>query len=140
MSPRPTFTRLLAGLSLTAATSFASAQTCAGVEVNNVQPRQGHLMLTAFLDADSFNKSPVTAIRTLATETTMRLQVCGLSGDSVALTLFQDLDSDGKLGRNVLGIPSEPWGASGTPAMTGPKWESAKVALNGSTIVVRLSQ
>ena len=32
-----------------------------------------------------------------------------------ALALFQDLDSDGRMGRNVLGIPTEPWGASGSP-------------------------
>lgn len=131
---------LALALTLAANSAPTWAQGCVAVEVHNVQARQGHLMLSAFVDAESFNKAPVTAIRTVATDAVMKLQVCGLSGSEVALTLFQDLDSDGKLSRNLLGVPSEPWGASGTPGFTGPQWETSKVPLNGSAIVVRLSQ
>jgi uncharacterized protein (DUF2141 family) len=66
--------------------------------------------------------------------------MCGISGDSVAITMFQDLDSDGKMGKNIMGMPTEPWGSSGTPGMFGPSWETGKVTLNGSAVVVKLSQ
>ncbi len=69
----------------------------------------------------------------------MTVQVCGLTGSNVAFTLFQDLDSDGKMGKNALGMPTEPWGSSGTPGMFGPSWETGKVALDGKPIVVRMS-
>jgi uncharacterized protein (DUF2141 family) len=120
--------------------SGAQAQTCAQVEVTNVRPQQGHLMLAAYGDAESYNKKPLVSLRLPAGEATMSFQVCGLTGNEVALALFQDLDSDGKMGRNVLGIPTEPWGSSGSPSPFGPKWETGRVALDGKAIAVRLSQ
>jgi uncharacterized protein (DUF2141 family) len=112
---------------------------CADVEVHNVRPQQGQLMLAAYAGADSFQKNPLTALRVPAGDGVMRLQVCGLVGSSISLLLFQDLDSDGKMGRNLMGIPTEPWGSSGTPAMMGPTWDNSRVALDGKTIVVKLS-
>ena len=71
----------------------------------------------------------------------MSFPLCGLSGASVALTLFQDLNGNGKLDANVLGMPTEPWGASGKPvAMSAPTWETTVVPLDGTTIVVKLSK
>ena len=133
----PLNTLLAAGLSLLAAA--AQAQACVSVEVQNVRPQQGHLMLAAYADAESFGKKPVQALRVAAGEAITTVQVCGLTGSSVAFMLFQDLDSDGKMGKNALGMPSEPWGGSGTPGMFGPTWETGKVALDGKPIVVRMS-
>jgi len=119
----------------------AFAQTCATVQVDNVRAKTGHLMVAAFASADSFNKTPLVALRLPAGETTkMSFQLCGLSGNEVALTLFQDLDGDGKMARNLVGMPTEPWGSSGTPGAFGPSWETGKVALDGRAIAVKLSQ
>ena len=138
---------LAAALALPAASQPVAAQPaaaqpgCATVEVHHVRPGQGFLMLAAFADAASFRSRPAVALRLPAAEaTTMRFPLCGLAGDLVALTLFQDLDSDGKMGVNLVGMPTEPWGSSGTPGAFGPSWDTGKVALDGSLIVVRLSQ
>ena len=127
---------------LPAAALPAAAQTgCATVEVHHVRPGQGFLMLAAFADAASFRSRPAVALRLPAAEaTTMRFPLCGLAGDRVALTLFQDLDGDGKMGVNLVGMPTEPWGSSGTPGAFGPSWDTSKVALDGNAIVVWLSQ
>ena len=121
----------------------ARAQTpaCATVEVQNVRPEQGMLMIAAYADADSFNKSAVVATQMKAGAATMTFPLCGLGSASVALTLFQDLNGNGKLDANAFGIPSEPWGASGKPAaMAAPTWETTAVPLDGTTIVVKLSK
>ncbi len=112
---------------------------CAEVEVHNVRPQQGQLMVAAYGDADSYQKKPLSQLRLAAGDSVMRFQVCGLSGSAVALMLFQDLDSDGKMGRNLVGMPTEPWGSSGTPGMMGPTWDSGRVPLDGKTIVVKMS-
>ena len=147
MNPHLTsgFTFCTAAVALLSFTVMAQAQTrtpgCAQVEVQNLRPAQGALMLAAYSDAASFQKTPSTSIQLEAKAETMQLQVCGLGDGAVALTLFQDLNSNGKLDRNPFGIPNEPWGASGkTSAFVAPTWESAQVPLDGSTIVIKLTK
>jgi len=128
---------LIAKLLLAAAP--ACAQTCVTVEVDNVRPGQGHLMVAAFGSADTFGKTPLTQVRLPAGEAKMSFQLCDLTGAVVALTLYQDLNSDGKMGRNLLGIPTEPWGSSGNPGPFGPSWEHSQVPLDGRAITVRMT-
>ena len=113
---------------------------CATVEVQNVRAQQGFLSVAAYADADSFGKKAMAVKRVPAGDAITRFELCGLSGSTVALTMYQDLDSDNKMGKNLLGVPSEPWGSSGSPGMFGPSWDAGKVALDGKAIVVRLSQ
>ena len=126
---------------LSAQAQDAAAGTfCIDVEVQNVRPQQGLLFLAAYGGAESFGKKPLATVRVPAGDATTRLKMCGISGDTVAITMFQDLDSDGKMGKNIMGLPTEPWGSSGTPGMFGPSWETGKVVLDGSAVVVKLSQ
>jgi uncharacterized protein (DUF2141 family) len=117
-----------------------SAEGCITVEVQNVRPQQGQLLVAAYGDAESFGKRPMAQVKVPAGDAVTSLQLCGITGTTVALTMYQDLDGDGKMGRNVLGMPTEPWGSSGAPGMFGPSWETGKVALDGSPVVVKLSQ
>jgi uncharacterized protein (DUF2141 family) len=125
---------------LAAAGHTVHAQDCSEVEVRNVRPGQGSLMVAAYADADSYGKKPVMSMRLPAGEAVMKFQLCGLGGPDVALMLFQDLDNDGKMGRNLLGIPTEPWGSSGTPGMFGPTWDTGRVTRGPSPVVVNMSQ
>ena len=119
----------------------AETLPCFDVEVQNVRPGQGMLMIAAYSDAENFSKTAVVALQLRASNATMRFPICGVSGPLVGLTLFQDLDSNGKLDRNPFGVPTEPWGTSGRPAfMAPPSWESSQVPLDGRLIVVKLSQ
>jgi len=44
------------------------------------------------------------------------------------VSVFQDLDSDGELGRGALGIPNEPWGFSGKPSpLVPPSWTACAI-------------
>jgi hypothetical protein len=44
-------------------------------------------------------------------------------------------------GCNMVGMPSEPWGASGTlPGFSAPTWESSKVRLQGTPLTIALSR
>ena len=96
-------------------------------------------MVAAYGSAESFGKQPLAALRLPAGEDRMTFQLCGLTGASVALTLYQDLDSDGQMARNLMGIPTEPWGSSGTAGPFGPSWSTGAVPLDGKVIVVKMS-
>lgn len=119
----------------------AATPGCAEVEVHQVRPKQGFLMLAAYSDAENFNRKPLVSLRLPAGDAVTRLQLCGLPADgpAVAITMYQDLDGDGQMGKNLIGVPTEPWGSSGSPGAFGPTWATARVPLDGKPIVVRLS-
>src|SRR5215471_10578367 len=56
------------------------------------------------------------------------------------VAVFHDENSNGKMDRNVLGIPLEPYGFSNNVRVTfgPPKWEEAKFTVNGSTAEVSI--
>ncbi len=138
---RAAWVALLAAL----AGAGASAQTCLTVEVQQVRPQQGVLMLAAHGDPQQQGRAPIAQIRVPAGGATTRFEWClpdVVRDAPFAIWMFQDLDSDGKMGRNLVGMPTEPWGASGQPGMMGPEWATTKVVrpADGSPVVVRLSQ
>lgn len=48
---------------------------------------------------------------------TMSVPVCNVESAEISVTAFQDMNGNGKLDSNPMGIPSEPFAASGKPAM-----------------------
>lgn len=137
-------TACTAALALVSFATLAHAEApggCARIEVQNLRTGRGPLMVAAYTDAATFRKTAASQMQLAVTGETMTIQLCGLTGPAVALTLFQDLDSNGKMATNPFGMPTEPWGASGRPApMMGPTWDSAQVPLGAETIVVTLSK
>ena len=140
MTIRPLLAGAPLALLMAVGSQAAQADHCVGVEVHNVRPGQGSLMVAAYADADSYGKKPVMSMRVPAVDAVTTLQLCGLAGTEVALMLFQDLDNDGKMARNLLGVPTEPWGSSGTPGMFGPAWDTGRVVRGTAPIVVTMSQ
>jgi len=142
MKPRLTLIVATAALAASLGAPHADAQTCSPLEVQNLRPGGGTLMVAVFAGPEDFGKKPVAALQMRNGDaTTLRFPICVATGGTMALTLYQDVNGNGKLDANVLGIPSEPWGASGqTAALTAPTWASAQVPLDGSPIVIKLSQ
>lgn len=123
------------------ATAAAQAQDCVTIEVHNVRPQQGMLMVAAYGEAENFNKKPLSLQQVRPESDKVRVAVCGASGPAIAVSLFQDINGNGKLDTNVLGIPNEPWGASGKPsAFEAPSWKTTNVAVDGQPVVVKLWQ
>ena len=121
---------------------LAHATDCTVVEVHNVRPSQGAVMLAVYTDGTDFNRKPAVTQRLLAGPAErLRFAVCDLGSAPVALSLLQDLNANGRMDFNPMGLPTEPWGSSGTvPPMSAPTWDSSKVVLNGQPLVIRLSQ
>lgn len=136
-----TLARHLLAPSLLALATAAPAQHCVPVEVQQVRSGEGRLMLMAYDAEADFRQRPATAVQLRADAERLQLQLCGLRGEAVALAVFQDLNGNGRLDTNALGMPDEPWGSSGTPSGFGPpSWATAQVPRNGQPIVVRLSK
>ncbi len=115
---------------------------CIDVELRNVRPGQGMLMVAAYDSEAGFAaQQAATALQVRAAATTMRVAVCGVAAPQLALTVFQDLNGNGKLDRNAFSMPTEPWGASGKPApMSPPTWQRTQVTPTATVpLVIELS-
>ncbi len=61
-----------------------------------------------------------------------------LPAGDYALAVFQDLDRDGLIDKNMLGIPTEPYGFSNNvrPRLSAPAFSRARIRLNSDTTIV----
>ena len=75
---------------------------------------------------------------------TMKVSLGNLPEGQYALSCFQDLNGNGKLDTNLVGIPTEPYGFSNNarPKFRAPNWGEAVFSLlgTGGTIQVRLEK
>lgn len=124
----------------TAITSLAHAQTqpvaaaCPTLQFIGLKTGPGLLMIAAYGSAETYLKKPVWVKAVLVDQDTMNVPMCDVAASEIAVTAFQDINGNGKLDSNPMGIPSEPYGASGTPAMfSAPTWSDTKVSIVGST-------
>jgi uncharacterized protein (DUF2141 family) len=124
---------------LIATASAAGAQTssvCTTVKVEGLKPATGFLYLTAYDSAANYFKKPIWQKRVKVNESSESIQICGLEAEEIALAGYQDLNDNGKLDSNPLGIPTEPFGSSGTaPMFSAPTWDSTKVKLVPDTFI-----
>jgi uncharacterized protein (DUF2141 family) len=123
----------------------ASAAACERfAEVQHVRPGQGFVMVAIYTEEASFMRRPAVALRLEAQGETLRVPLCAASGEAVALMVFQDLNANGRMDSNPLGIPIEPYGSSGqAPGFGPPNWAAAKVAMpaaGAAPVIVKLSQ
>ncbi|MCX7358531.1 MAG: DUF2141 domain-containing protein [Alphaproteobacteria bacterium] len=82
-------------------------QVSLDVRVDNVRPDQGQVRVAVY-DESTWLGEPVLGeqIDSTATSVTLRLQVP--ASGRYGLAAYQDTNSDGRLNRNVVGMPSEP--------------------------------
>ncbi len=108
----------------------ADTKMCIQVQVSGLQAGQGHVLLAAYDRADAFLKAPWAQQRVAVTAEQMTVSLCGASAPAeLAVTGFQDLNGNNKMDANPIGIPTEPYGASGTPPQfSAPTWATTKVA------------
>lgn len=140
---------------VTAMTSLAHAQSesaapittdekpsaCATLQFTGLKSGEGSLLIAAYGNAETFLKKPLWMKSVKVDQGTMSVPICGIASPEIAVTAFQDMNGNGKLDSNPMGIPTEPYGASGTPAMfSAPTWKDTKVAFVDSTspIIVKL--
>ncbi|HUN92041.1 MAG TPA: DUF2141 domain-containing protein [Burkholderiaceae bacterium] len=136
--------------SATAALAFALATTAVAtasaadlrVVVNDVKTDQGVVMVGLFKDPAAFPSTMLAGQKTAATPGSVTVVFSGLAPGSYAVSAYQDLDGNGKLNKNLLGIPTEPYGFSrDARGRTGPpSFDDAKFDLPaaGAEIVVRI--
>jgi uncharacterized protein (DUF2141 family) len=117
------------------------ARACTELRIDGVTPGAGRLQIAVYGTRETFRRQSLREASVVPGAPTFRLPLCGLATTEVAVVVTQDLDDDGAFDTNLVGMPKEPWGASGRRTLGPPSWTSARVALvPGGTIVVTLDR
>ncbi len=106
---------------LTAFSAPASAQAALEVRIENVRPGGGQVRVALFDEANWLSDVRVASAQVDASGASVTVRLSAPRAGRYAVSVYQDLNRDGRLNRNLIGIPSEPWGASNdAPANFGP--------------------
>jgi uncharacterized protein (DUF2141 family) len=125
---------LLLGAAMLSAASAPPAATLR-LQVQGLKPRGQ--VLVALYDSEKSWNAKAGAVRELrlpvaATSTSFTLE--GLAPGQYGAMIFQDLNKDGKMNFNLVGMPLEPYGFSNNSrGLFGPPaWEAAAFRLGGT--------
>jgi uncharacterized protein (DUF2141 family) len=109
------------------AASGASADTLR-VTVSGMKARQGNLRIAVFDEAhrDEFPEGKyLHGAEVPATAEQLTVEIPAVEAGKYAIAVFQDLNENGKLDKNVLRIPKEPYGFSGAWKRGGSSFKKA---------------
>jgi uncharacterized protein (DUF2141 family) len=107
-------------LPLAPAAAQDPAQPLATITVANVQVEQG-VIIAALYDEGGWGRTPVTSTRAEASVGQVTLLLSAPAPGRYGVRLFHDVDGDGKLAANLMGMPTEPFGISNdAPIRFGP--------------------
>ena len=98
-------------LTLALAAPFAAQVTHAAdlvIHVDNVKSAAGQVMVALYDNADGFLKHPVRAEKAKADKTGTTLVFHDVAPGDYGFAVFQDTNDNGRMDRNLMGIPTEP--------------------------------
>jgi uncharacterized protein (DUF2141 family) len=130
--------------------AVAAMFACAGmaraadltVEVAGLKDARGTVMVAVYDRADNFLKQPVRTAAADAQTAPVRLVIAGLPAGDYALSVFNDANGNGKLDKNPVGMPIEPYGfgndAAGSYGPPGYQASLVHLPAAGATTTIHL--
>ncbi|MES2016849.1 MAG: DUF2141 domain-containing protein [Pseudomonadota bacterium] len=109
--------------------------------VDDVKAANGNLMVAVFNSADTFLKQPAHASGAPALAAGNKLVLKDLPEGEYAFAIYHDANVNGKMDRNLIGIPTEDYAFSNNAMgkMGPPSFALAKFVLPASGATVRVS-
>lgn len=116
---------------LSAAISAPALSADIQITVESVNSNEGSLMLAVFNSEQTFGHTQLTAQKAKAVSGDMKFTFNQLPVGEYALMVFHDVNGNGELDTNLLGMPTEPWGASlqGRQVFGPPGWQHTNFKL-----------
>ncbi|NNC94604.1 MAG: DUF2141 domain-containing protein [Chitinophagales bacterium] len=104
------------------------------INISNMEERSGVIRIAVYDDENAFPEEHLKAIALkeilISDEMTVISTEVELKAGNYAVSLFQDLNHNGKLDKGLFGIPKEPWGCSGESSKGTPAFERSSFFFN----------
>lgn len=144
---RSVLIKSIASCAVLALLSMAPVEAAVGpvsleVRVDNVDTRGGPVRVALFDRERWLSPRAVQGAQAPAREPSITVNLSVPNSGLFALAVYQDVNGDGRLNRNIVGLPTEPVGFSNGAAIRfgPPSFDDAavEVGADGATISVRL--
>lgn len=117
----------LASLLMATAAAPAERHPSLQLEISNVQRSRGQLIVALYKDKSSWLQTTFRKT-TIASDAASKAAVFAVPHGRYAVSIFQDINGNGELDQNFLGIPKEPVGFGNNYKPLGkPAFESALI-------------
>ncbi|AEE48463.1 DUF2141 domain-containing protein [Haliscomenobacter hydrossis] len=105
------------------------------IEISNIQKTKGQVIIDIYSTKATWLKKPDVR-KIISTEKDLDVISIDVPFGTYAISIFQDINKNGELERNFIGIPKEPIGFGNNYKPFGyPKFESASIQFSSSTQV-----
>jgi uncharacterized protein (DUF2141 family) len=132
---------ILATAILAATASTPSRAADLTIAVTGVASAQGQIMVALYNSADTFQIKPYRAVVAPAAAGTVQIAVKDLPAGDYAFALYHDANGNGKLDRNLIGMPTEDYAFSNNAMgkQRPPAYEAARFQVPAAGAVASVS-
>jgi uncharacterized protein (DUF2141 family) len=111
------------------------------IHIDDVKTAEGQLMVAVYNSAGSFMQSELVSAKIAAAKSDNTAVFKHLPAGEYAFAVYHDANSNGKMDRNLLGIPSEDYAFSNNALgkMGPPSFEQARFTLPAAGATMRVS-
>lgn len=115
------------------------------LKVADIRVLQGELQVGLFNTEDAFLEigAEFLVAKVKVDSTTTQLRFADVPRGKYAISLYQDIDSNGEINKNFIGIPTEPYGISNDAwrMLAAPRWKEASFIVDSDKeITINLRQ
>jgi uncharacterized protein (DUF2141 family) len=127
-------TKIISLLVLILVNGALFAQHNFSVEVTSVQPGKGYVFFGLYDNEKGFldNESQIATAKVKANQNSVVYTFKNLPNGNYAIAVYQDVNSNGKCDRNMIGYPTEGFGFSKNykPKLSAPNFDEVKIAID----------
>ena len=112
--------------------SYAGFSQDINITIKNIKTIQGAIIIDIYENKSDFLKKNLKSQTIAVDDIEMRISFKDVKSGEYAIGVIHDINDNGKLDTNFIGIPKEPIGTSNNPRprMGPPKWDDAKFVLS----------
>lgn len=116
---------------ITASTTLQAEGSSLTLRVDGIRPGQGNLRIQLFDSEANWLKHAILSLEGDTSEATYECVIPDLPAGTYGIFVHQDMDGDGELDKNMMGMPTEPYAFSNDArGMFGPaKWNKASITI-----------
>ena len=126
---------IAAGLYSLLMTQYIGAETLT-IVVTDITASEGMIMVQVMSNEEEFKgtQSPIASIMQRAQSGETTFSTSNLPAGNYAIRVMHDVNNNGELDSNFVGMPTEPWGMSNNAKgnFGPPKWSEVKFKLDGT--------